>query len=45
VLGTILVLTWTAALVVIADLSTPRAGDLRTDPAVYDWTAQGMGVR
>jgi hypothetical protein len=45
VLGAILVLTWTAALVVIADLSAPRAGDLRTDPAVYDWTAQGMGVR
>ena len=45
VLTTLLLLTWTVSLSVIADLSSPRIGDLRTDSSVYDWTAQSMGGR
>jgi hypothetical protein len=44
VLSFLLLGTWTAALLVIADLSAPRLGDLRVDPAVFDWTRQGMGA-
>jgi hypothetical protein len=45
VLSALLLLTWTASLTVIADLSSPRIGDLRVSPLVYEWTAQGMGAR
>lgn len=45
VLGTILLLTWTGSLTLIADLSSARVGDLRTNPMVYDWTAEGMRGR
>jgi hypothetical protein len=34
--------TWTGALTLVADLSAPRIGDRRANPAVYDWTAQGF---
>lgn len=44
VLGALL-LTSTASLSVVADLSSPRLGGLRTDPSVHAWTAQGMGAR
>ncbi len=33
---------WTAVIVDILDLSTSRAGNFRTDTAVYDWTARGF---
>lgn len=45
VLSAILLLTWTGSLTLIADLSSARVGDLRTNPAVYDWTAEGMRGR
>jgi hypothetical protein len=44
ILSFVLLATWTAALTVIVDLSNPRLGELRTSPAVYDWTAEGMGL-
>lgn len=44
VLSFLLLGTWSAALLLIADLSAPRLGDLRVDPAVFDWTLQGMGA-
>jgi hypothetical protein len=42
VLSTVLLLAWTGSLTLIADLSSPRVGDLRTSPAVYDWAADSM---
>jgi hypothetical protein len=44
VLSFFLLATWTASLTLIADLSAPRIGDVRSDPTVYDWALQGMGA-
>lgn len=44
VLSFLLLGTWSAALMLVADLSTPRMGDLRVDATVYDWALQGMGA-
>jgi hypothetical protein len=41
-IATLLLATWTAALVLVADFSAARIGEIRVNPAVYDWTAQGF---
>ena len=41
-LAAVLTLMWTAVIVVILDLATPRIGALRTSAAVYEWTLQGF---
>jgi hypothetical protein len=38
----ILTVVWTAVLVVILDLSTPRIGAARTSSTVYDWALESM---
>jgi hypothetical protein len=42
VLAALLTLMWTAVIVDILDLATPRIGALRTSAAVYEWTLQGF---
>jgi hypothetical protein len=42
VLAALLTLMWTAVIVDILDLATPRMGALRTSAAVYEWTLQGF---
>jgi hypothetical protein len=37
-----LVVMWTAVIVDILDLASPRLGSLRAGAAVYDWTLQGF---
>ena len=41
-LAALLTLMWTAVIVDILDLATPRIGALRTSAAVYEWTLQGF---
>jgi CDP-diglyceride synthetase len=41
-LAALLTLMWTAVIVDILDLATPRIGALRTSAAVYEWTVQGF---
>lgn len=43
----LLIAVWTAVIVVILDLSSPRLGAFRTSVDVYDWTLQGFkgGIR
>lgn len=41
-LSTLLVAMWTAVLVVILDMGSPRLGSIRTSAAVYEWTLQGF---
>ncbi len=41
----LLIGVWTAVLVVIVELSSPRIGAVRTNVAVYDWTIQMMSAR
>jgi hypothetical protein len=40
--ATLLLLAWSGCLVLVADLSNPRVGWVRVDPAAYLWTIQGM---
>lgn len=42
VLVAVLIAVWTAVIVVILDISTPRLGSIRTAIAVYDWTIEGI---
>jgi hypothetical protein len=37
-----LTIVWTALVVNILDLASPRVGNFRTDASVYDWTIQGF---
>jgi hypothetical protein len=39
----LLTLMWTAVIIDILDLGSARLGNLRTDPAVYEWTIQSFG--
>ena len=41
-MAALLTLMWTAVIVVILDLASPRIGSLRTSAAVYEWTLQGF---
>ncbi len=41
-LAALLTLMWTAVIVDILDLASPRLGSLRTSAAVYEWTLQGF---
>lgn len=41
-LAALLTLMWTAVIVDILDLASPRIGSLRTSAAVYEWTLQGF---
>jgi hypothetical protein len=41
-LPALLIAVWTAVLVVILDLSSPRIGPLRANAAVYDWTLKAL---
>ena len=41
-LAALLTLMWTAVIVDILDLASPRIGALRTSAAVYEWTLQGF---
>jgi hypothetical protein len=41
-LAALLTLMWTAVIVDILDLASPRIGSLRTSAAVYQWTLQGF---
>jgi len=41
-LAALLTLMWTAVIVDILDLASPRIGALRTSTAVYEWTLQGF---
>lgn len=38
----LLTVVWTAIVVDILDLASPRLGSFRTDATVYDWTIQGF---
>jgi hypothetical protein len=40
--ATLLLMAWSGCLVLVADLSHPRVGWVRVDPAAYLWTIQGM---
>ncbi len=41
-LAAVLALAWTVVIVVILDLAEPRAGNLRTSVAAYEWTIRGF---
>jgi hypothetical protein len=41
-LAALLTLMWTAVIVDIVDLASPRIGALRTRAAIYEWTLQGF---
>jgi hypothetical protein len=41
-MAAVLTLMWTAVIVVILDLASPRIGSLRTSATVYEWTLQGF---
>ena len=38
----ILTIVWTAIIVNILDLASPRIGNFRTDATIYEWTRQGF---
>ncbi|MBB3591019.1 hypothetical protein FHX08_001363 [Rhizobium sp. BK529] len=42
VLILLLTVVWTAVIVNILDLASPRVGNFRTNAAVYEWTRQGF---
>jgi hypothetical protein len=42
VLVAFLSIMWTIVIVDILDLASPRVGNFRASPAVYDWTLQGF---
>lgn len=42
VAANLLLLAWSGCLVLVADLSNPRVGWVRVDPAPFIWTIQGM---
>lgn len=43
VISTLLLVVWTASIVLVADIDNPRAGQVRIDPAPLVWTLQGFG--
>jgi hypothetical protein len=43
VISTLLLVMWTASIVLVADIDNPRAGQVRIDPAPLVWTLQGFG--
>ena len=43
VISTLLLVMWTASIVLVADIDNPRGGQVRIDPAPLVWTLQGLG--
>jgi hypothetical protein len=42
ILMILLTIVWTAIVLNILDLASPRIGNFRTDTRAYDWTRQGF---
>jgi hypothetical protein len=40
----LLMVVWTAVIVIILDLAAARIGNFRTDGTIYDWTQQGFNT-